>query len=180
MRSVACSALALAVVVGPRVAIHVVAASLALVAGRADFTSLVGALHGVALELLACSPLYQLLCCSVLDDLLLLLVVGGVGVGPSGRGLDRCGSSGGLGGGGGGGGGGAGASRRRGPLRGRRSRRRLGGGNRRGRGDGGGGGGGSWGRRRLGFRGLLVADGRSIGSVELPRVSHLGRGGGPH
>lgn len=53
-------ALALAVVVGARVALHMVAAPLSLVARRANFTSLVVALQGVALELLACSPLYQL------------------------------------------------------------------------------------------------------------------------
>lgn len=155
MRSMACKALALAVVVGPRVApvLHMVTAALSLVARRANFTSLVVALQGVALELLAGSPLYQLLCSSVLDGLLLLLI-GREGVGPSGRGLDRRG----LGGvraarpGGGG--------RRRG----RPSFDRSGGGRRRGEG------GGSWWGGGVG-RGNLLGGAQGGGrAVELPHV----------
>lgn len=52
--------LAFAVVVDTGVVLHVVTAALSLVARRANFTSLVGALQGVAFELLARSPLHQL------------------------------------------------------------------------------------------------------------------------
>lgn len=76
--------LAFAVVVDTGVVLHVVTAALSLVARRANFTSLVGALQGVAFELLARSPLHQLLRRAVLDRLLLLLLVGREGAGPSG------------------------------------------------------------------------------------------------